>query len=114
MKKFLGALVALVMMLSMASFAYAQDVTITYWFWADNDAYAATMQEMIADFNATNGKGITVVGEQIPWDGGGYSNTVFTAAMGGGGPDVASWKLTATPSFVANDLLAPLDDYLKD
>ncbi|NLV59695.1 MAG: sugar ABC transporter substrate-binding protein [Clostridiales bacterium] len=114
MKKILGALVALVMMLSMASFAYAQDVTITYWFWADNDAYAATMQEMIADFNATNGKGITVVGEQIPWDGGGYSNTVFTAAMGGGGPDVASWKLTATPSFVANDLLAPLDDYLKD
>ncbi len=68
---------------------------------------------MIADFNATNGQGITVVGEQIPWDGGGYSNTVFTAAMGGGGPDVASWKLTATPSFVANDLLAPLDEYLS-
>ncbi|MDD3213411.1 MAG: sugar ABC transporter substrate-binding protein [Eubacteriales bacterium] len=102
------------MLLSLVSFASAEDVTITYWFWADNDDYAATMQNMIADFNATNGQGITVVGEQVPWDGGGYSNTVFTAAMGGGGPDVASWKLTATPSFVANDLLAPLDTYLAD
>lgn len=113
MKKFLSILVAVTMILSIASIASAEDVTIKYWFWADNDAYAATMQEMISDFNATNGQGITVVGEQIPWDGGGYSNTVFTAAMGGGGPDVASWKLTATPSFVANDLLAPLDEYLK-
>lgn len=112
MKKFVSILVTLMMLLSLASFAAAEDTTITYWFWADNDDYAATMQEMIADFNATNGQGITVVGDQIPWDGGGYSNTVFTAAMGGGGPDVASWKLTATPSFVANDLLAPLDDYL--
>ena len=114
MKKLLSTLIALIMMLSMASFAYAEDVTINYWFWADNDAYAETMQELIADFNATNGQGITVVGEQVPWDGGGYSNTVFTAAMGGGGPDVASWKLTATPSFVANDLLEPLDAFLQD
>ncbi len=112
MKKLVSILVTLMMLLSLASFAVAEDTTVTYWFWADNDDYAATMQGMIEDFNATNGQGITVVGEQIPWDGGGYSNTVFTAAMGGGGPDVASWKLTATPSFVANDLLAPLDDYL--
>lgn len=112
MKKLISILVALMMLMSLASLAAAEEATVTYWFWADNDAYAATMQEMIADFNATNGMGITVVGEQIPWDGGGYSNTVFTAAMGGGGPDVASWKLTATPSFVANDLLAPLDEYL--
>lgn len=114
MKKLLGILVAVVMLLTMIPFALAQDVTIDYWFWADNDGYAATMQEMIADFNATNGKGITVVGSQVPWDGGGYSNTVFTAAMGGGGPDVATWKLTATPAFVANDLLAPLDGYLEN
>ncbi len=114
MKKLFSILVALAMLMAAGSFALAEDTTITYWFWADNDDYAATMQGMIADFNATNGQGITVVGEQIPWDGGGYSNTVFTAAMGGGGPDVASWKLTATPSFVANDLLAPLDEYLSD
>ena len=112
MKKLTSILVTLLLLMSLVSIASAEETTISYWFWADNDAYAATMQEMIADFNATNDKGITVVGEQIPWDGGGYSNTVFTAAMGGGGPDVASWKLTATPSFVANDLLAPLDEHL--
>ena len=32
------------------------DVTLTYWYWADNDEYAKTMDEMVADFNATNGK----------------------------------------------------------
>uniref|UniRef100_UPI002583C26D extracellular solute-binding protein n=1 Tax=uncultured Bifidobacterium sp. TaxID=165187 RepID=UPI002583C26D len=64
-------------------------------------------------FDATNGKGITVVGEQYPWDGGGYSQNLLTAAIGGGGPDVATFKLTATPSFVGNDLLAPLDEYIN-
>ena len=112
MKKIAAILLALMLCASMVSFASAEEVTIKYWFWADNDAYAATMQEMIADFNATNGKGITVVGEQYPWDGGGYSNNLLTAAIGGGGPDVASFKLTATPSFVGNDLLEPLDSYI--
>jgi multiple sugar transport system substrate-binding protein len=88
------------------------DSTITFWYWADNPDYSKTMQDMIADFNATNGKGITVVGEEYPWDGGGFSGNLLTAAIGGGGPDVATFKLTATPSFVGNDLLEPLDSYL--
>lgn len=113
MKKTLTLLAALVMLLSTVSLAAAaENTTLTYWFWADNDRYAATMQEMIADFNSTNGKGITVVGEQIPWDGGTYSNTLLQAAIGGGGPDVASFKLTATPSFVNNGLLENLDPYI--
>lgn len=90
----------------------AEETTITYWYWADNDDYAKTMEEMVADFNATNGKGITVVAEQQPWDGDGYSTNLLNAAIGGG-PDVASFKLTATPSFVANNLLANLDPYLE-
>ena len=85
MKKLFALLLALAMMLSMVSFAAAEDVTIKFWFWADNDDYARTMQEMIADFNATNGKGITVVGEQQPWDGGAYSQNLLQAALGGGG-----------------------------
>ena len=70
------------------------------------------MQQMAADFNATNGKGITVVAQEYPWDGGGYSETLFRAVMGGGGPDTSSFKLTSTPLFSANSLLANLDSYL--
>lgn len=83
---------------------------LTYWYWADSDTLAAKMEEIIADFNATNEYGITVVGEQQNWDGGGYSTTLQTACLGGGGPDVATFKLTATPTFVENDLLCDLTD----
>ena len=114
MRKFLAVAFAVALCLSMLTCAVAEEgVTLTYWFWADSDEYAATMQDMIKDFNETNGKGITVVGEQYPWDGGGFSQNMLTAAIGGGGPDVATFKLTATPSFVGNDLLAPLDEYLN-
>ncbi|WP_101908348.1 ABC transporter substrate-binding protein [Marasmitruncus massiliensis] len=91
-----------------------EPVTITHWYWADNSEYSAVMQEMVKDFNATNGKNITVVAEEYPWDGGKYSENLFTAVMGGGGPDTASWKLTATPLFTANNLLANLDDYVAN
>lgn len=87
-------------------------VTITHWYWADNSAYSAKMQEMVADFNSTNKSNIKVVAQEYPWDGGAYSETLFTAAMGGGGPDTASWKLTSTPLFTANKLLANLDGYI--
>ena len=114
MKKFLALALAAMMCLSMVSLASAEDVTIKFWFWADNDAYAQTMQEMIADFNATNGKGITVVGEQQDWNGGEYSNNLLTAAIGGGAPDVATFKLTATPAFVNNGQLANLDEFIAN
>ena len=114
MKKFVALLLVLMMSLSMISMASAEETTIKFWFWADNDAYAQTMQEMIADFNATNGKGITVVGEQYPWDGGAYSNNLLTAALGGGAPDVSTFKLTATPSFTGNNLLANLDELIAN
>jgi len=88
-------------------------VTITHWYWADNSAYSAKMQDMVTDFNATNKSNIKVVAQEYPWDGGAYSETLFTAAMGGGGPDTASWKLTSTPLFTANKLLANLDGYIS-
>lgn len=115
MKKPVAFLIVLMMLMTMITVpVFSEESKLTYWFWADNDKYAATMQEMIADFNATNGKGITVVGEQIPWDGGSYSNTLLQAAIGGGGPDVATFKLTATPSFVNNGLLENLDPYIAN
>ena len=82
--------------------------TINFQYWADNTEYSALMQDIIAKFNAENEYGIEVIGEEIPWDGGGYTNTLFNAAMGGGAPDVATFKLTGTPMFVNNGLLADL------
>ncbi len=103
---------ALAMVFAFTAFA-ADKVTVTHWYWADNPKYSATMQQMAADFNATNGKGITVVAQEYPWDGGAYSETLFRAVMGGGGPDTSSFKLTSTPLFTANNLLVNLDGHLN-
>ena len=83
-------------------------VTVKFRYWADNTDYSALMQDIIKKFNAENGKGITVVCEETPWDGGAYSENLFNAKMGGGDIDCATWKLTSTPLFVNNDLLADL------
>ena len=86
--------------------------TIKFQYWADNTDYSALMQDIIAKFNDENEYGITVEGEELPWDGGDFSNTIFNAAMGGGAPDVATFKMSATPMFVNNNLLADLTPYI--
>ncbi|WP_069999782.1 ABC transporter substrate-binding protein [Cellulosilyticum sp. I15G10I2] len=91
----------------------SKETTLTYWYWADNSDYSQKMQEIVKEFNEINQSGITVKAEEQPWDGGAYSQNLFTAAMGGGGPDMATWKLTATPLFTANNLLAELDGYIE-
>jgi multiple sugar transport system substrate-binding protein len=112
MKRFALAVIAMAMLFTFAVSAADKPVTVTHWYWADSPKYSATMQQMAADFNATNGKNITVVAQEYPWDGGGYSQTLFRAVMGGGGPDTSSFKLTSTPLFTASGLLANLDSFL--
>ena len=58
--------------ISAAGFAQSNPVTITYWFCADKPEYSERIQKMEADFSATNGKNITVVAEEYPWDGVAY------------------------------------------
>ncbi|QOV18515.1 sugar ABC transporter substrate-binding protein [Blautia liquoris] len=86
--------------------------TIKFQYWADNTDYSSLMQDIIKKFNDENEYDITVEGEETPWDGGGYSNTLFNAAMGGGAPDVATFKLSAAPMFVNNDLFADLTPFV--
>lgn len=112
MKRIAMAAIALAMLFTFAVSAADKPVTVTHWYWADSPKYSATMQQMAADFNATNGKNITVVAQEYPWDGGGYSQTLFRAVIGGGGPDTSSFKLTSTPLFTASGLLANLDSFL--
>ena len=97
---------------ALASAESIEPCTLNYVYWADNTDYSALMQDIIAKFNAENEYGIEVVGEEIPWDGGGYNNTLFNTAMGGADIDVATLKLTATPMFVNNDLLEDLNPYV--
>ena len=89
-----------------------KECTIKFQYWADNTDYSSLMQDIIKKFTEENKYGITVEGEEVPWDGGGYSNTLFNAAMGGGAPDVATFKLSATPMFTNNNLLADLTPYV--
>ncbi len=91
----------------------AKGAVIKFRYWADNTDYSKLMQSIIAKFNAENGKGITVIGEESPWDGGAYSQNLFDVKMGGGDIDCATWKLTATPLFVNNDLLEDLTPYIN-
>lgn len=90
----------------------SEDVTIKFQYWADNTDYSQLMQDIIKKFNEENERGITVVGEEQPWDGGAYAENLFNAKMGGSDVDVSTWKLTSTPLFVNNDLLLDLAPYI--
>ena len=79
-----------------------------FWYWADNTEQSDLIQGIVEDFNRDNGRGITVKAEEYPWNGGGFSEDTFTAVMGGGGPDVSTFKLSAGKMYAANQLLAAL------
>jgi len=116
--KFIICFVVCVLMVSALVFGAgrrdaSQNITITHWFWADSPDFSRLMQDIVAEFNATNDRGITVVAHEFPWDGGRYSETVLISALGGGAPDTAAWKLTATPLFTAHGLLASLDPFIN-
>lgn len=89
-----------------------EEVSLTFWYWADNTDQSALIQEAVALFNESNGKGITVVAEEYPWNSGGYTETMFTAVVGGGGPDISTFKVSAGKLYAANGLLADMSGYI--
>jgi len=132
MKKILALMMALMMLLSLTACAAKQEpvkeepakeeVTapaaapekkeLTYWYWADSTEANALLLEIIEEYNKTNTLGVTIIPEAQAWDNGGYNTTLMNACLGGGGPDIAMFRLTAASEFLANDLLVDLDDYL--
>ena len=132
MKKLLALLMALAMLASLAACgsepaateapaapaateapAAPEATSLTFWYWADNTDQSAKIQEAVALFNETNDKGITVTAEEYPWNSGGYTETMFTAVMGGGGPDIATFKVSAAKLYAANGLLADMSSYVE-
>lgn len=91
-----------------------EPVTLTYWYWADNTDQSELVQEAVTAFNETNGKNITVVAEEYPWDSGGFMQVVFTAAVGGGGPDISNFKLQAGKLYSTNGLIADMSSYVDE
>ena len=91
-----------------------EPVTITYWYYTDTPEWSASLKKIVEQFNATNGKGITVKAEEYPWDGGGFNETAFTMAMGGAEVDCSKLKLVSTTLFTENNLLHPLNDYIDN
>ncbi len=90
----------------------AEPVNLTFWYWADNTDQSACLNEAVKAFNETNGKGITVTAEEYPWGSGQFINDEFTAVMGGGGPDISTFKVSGGKLYAANSLLADMTSYV--
>lgn len=91
----------------------AEPVDLLFWYWADNTEQSDLIQSIVASFNETNGKGITVTAEEYPWESGGFVTSTFQAIMGGGGPDISTMKLSGGKTFAANELLADMSEYVN-
>ncbi|HBP38917.1 MAG TPA: sugar ABC transporter substrate-binding protein [Clostridiales bacterium] len=119
MKKLWIILLAVAMVLSIAACGTTENTTaapkpasLTYWYWADNTEQSDLMQNIVKSFNETNTMKITVTAEEYPWNSGGFTDTIFTAIMGGGGPDMSTFKLQAGKMFAANKLLADMTTHV--
>ena len=90
----------------------ADGAELTFWYWADTPENSATIQTCVANFNESNGKGITVTAEEYPWNSGGFMEDTFTAMQGGGGPDMSTFKVSSSALYAANGLLADMTSYV--
>ncbi len=83
MKKILSLVVAIVLLLSMVSFASADDAVITFAFWDTNQEPG---MKAIAEAYMAAHPGVTINTEVTPWDQ--YWTKLEAAAQGGAMPDV--------------------------
>lgn len=117
MKKFLTLLLAALMLLSLASFAIAEETTelVMWTFPFSNDDTAAEERErydnMIAEFEAAN-PGIKVTIEIIPW--GNRETKMLTAIAANAGPDVMYLNSDILKLFQAYGVLAPITEYVSE
>ena len=110
MKKTLSLLLALCMMLGLASALAEAKAELTVWIppyqFGDGIGDQAFWDGWFDAFEEENN--VTVKVEIIPW--GDYNTTIYTGLLNNDGPDVA--YVTDTYDLVHNGLLAPLDDLL--
>ncbi|MBZ0228751.1 MAG: extracellular solute-binding protein, partial [Bauldia sp.] len=78
--------------------------TVRFWYHFDNPDNP--MSALVDKFEAAN-PGITIEAENVPWNT--YYDTLYTAIVGGSGPDAAMVKLFAQPRLVEMGALEPID-----
>lgn len=116
MKKLLALVLAVAMLLSLASFASAEDAqTLTFWIpqyqFSKAENAISDLDFWNREFDAFEEENNCVVNVEIlPW--GDYNTTIFTGLTNNDGPDVV--YVTDTYDLVSKNLLLPLDSYLTE
>lgn len=82
---------------------------VNYWYWLD-DATNDTIEQLIQQFNSEN-PDIEVVGRLIPFND--FQLTLINSVATGDAPDASKFKDWWTGQFAERNLLAPLDEYIK-
>lgn len=116
MKKFLALFLAVLMLLSVCSFAMAEEQkTLTFWVpqyqFSKEESAISDIDFWNEKFDAFEAENNCVVNVEIlPW--GDYNTTIYTGLLNNDGPDLV--YVTDTYDLVSNSLLLPLDNYLTD
>ena len=79
--------------------------TVRFWYHFDNPENP--MEALVEKFEAAN-PGVEIEAENIPWNG--YYDQLYTALIGGSGPDAAMVKLFAQPRLIEMEALEPIGD----
>ena len=90
--------------------AAAEPVVVTYWHTMD-DAEAAKLDEVIADFEAAN-PGITIEATKYAYDD--FKSALLTSLAGGEAPDTARLDIAWVPEFAEQGALMQLDTELAN
>lgn len=109
MKKSLFVLLAVAAALFSFSAVFAADIEVSWWH-TFTQGQEATLQEIIAEFNAAN-PGITVVAEAQPYDG--FLAKVYEAVSTGTGPSLIFNYASEAAQYVPDGLIVDQSKYME-
>lgn len=88
-------------------------VDLTFWYWADTPEQSELMQSIVEEYNNTNTMNVTVTAEENAWNNGGYTEDMYVAVAGGGGPDVSTFRGSAASMYNNGGYLLNLTDMIN-